>query len=51
MAAIKYKVNLTDDEMFELEALIHQGKRAARSQTRARIPLIAAAGVQYINII
>lgn len=51
MPAIKYKVNLTDEEKFELEALIHQGKSAARSQTRARILLKAAAGLQDKDII
>ena len=40
MPAIKYKVNLTDEEKFELEALVHKGKSAARSQTRARILFI-----------
>lgn len=41
---IKYKVNLTDAEKHQLEALVHKGKSAARSQTRARILLKAAAG-------
>jgi transposase len=45
MPAIKYKVNLTDEEKLQLEALVHKGKSAARSQTRARILLKAAAGV------
>ena len=51
MPAIKYKVNLTDDEKFQLEALVHKGSSAARSQTRARILLKAALGVQDKNII
>jgi hypothetical protein len=36
MPAIKYKVNLTDEEKCQLEALVHKGKSAARSQSRAR---------------
>ena len=28
MPAIKYKVNLTDDEKFQLEALVHIRKKA-----------------------
>jgi transposase len=51
MPAIKYKVNLTDEEKCQLEALVHKGKSAARSQTRARILLKAAAGVQDKDII
>ena len=51
MPAIKYKVNLTDDEKLHLEALIHKGKSAARSQTRARILLKATAGLQDKDII
>ncbi len=51
MPAIKYKVNLTDEEKLQLEALIHKGKSAARSQTRARILLKAAAGLQDKDII
>ena len=46
----KYKVNLTDDEKLQLEALVHKGKSAARSQTRARILLKAAAGVHDKDI-
>jgi len=51
MPAIKYKVKLTDDEKLELEAIIHKGKGAARSQMRARILLKAAAGLQDKDII
>jgi len=51
MPAIKYKASLTDEEKSELEALIHKGKNAARSQTRARILLKAAAGPQDKDII
>ncbi|MDD5272071.1 MAG: hypothetical protein PHU14_05055 [Methylovulum sp.] len=36
MPAIKYKVNLSDDEKQHLDALLRKGKSAARSQTRAR---------------
>ncbi|HEY8218995.1 MAG TPA: helix-turn-helix domain-containing protein [Methylobacter sp.] len=46
----KYKVSLTDDEKHQLEALVHRGKSAARSQTRARILLKAAAGVHDKDI-
>jgi transposase len=46
----KYKVKLTDDEKRQLEALVHKGKSAARSQTRARILLKAAAGVHDKDI-
>lgn len=51
MPAIKYKVYLTDEEKRQLEALVRQGQSAARSQTRARILLKAAAGVQDKDII
>ncbi|TRX00053.1 helix-turn-helix domain-containing protein [Candidatus Methylobacter oryzae] len=51
MAAIKYKVNLTDEEKLQLEALVHKGKSAARSQTRARILLKAASGLHDKDII
>jgi transposase len=51
MSAIKYKVKLTNDEKLQLEALLHKGKSAARSQTRARILLKAAAGFQDKDII
>ncbi|MGZ6554689.1 MAG: helix-turn-helix domain-containing protein, partial [Bacteroidia bacterium] len=51
MPAIKYKVNLTDEEKCQLEALVRKGKSAARSQIRARILLKAAAGVQDKAII
>jgi|GEM_PF-1519276 len=37
MPAIKYKVNLTDEEKLKLEALLRKGKSAARCQTRADI--------------
>jgi hypothetical protein len=46
MPAIKYKVNLTEAEKLNLEALLHKGKSAVRSQTRARILLKAASGCQ-----
>jgi hypothetical protein len=42
---------LTDEEKFELEALIRKGKSADRSQTRDRILLKAAAGLQDKDII
>ncbi len=42
MPAIKYKVNLSDDERQILQAVVQKGKNAARSQTRARILLKAA---------
>jgi transposase len=51
MPAIKYKVKLTDDEKLQMEALLHKGKSAARSQTRARILLKAASGCQDEEII
>jgi len=51
MPAIRYKVNLTDEEKRQLEALLHQGQSAARSQTRARILLKAASGLQDKDII
>jgi transposase len=51
MPAIKYKVNLTGEEKCQLEDLVHKGQSAARSQTRARILLKAAAGVQDKDII
>lgn len=44
MPAIKYRVTLTDDEKANLEGLVSKGKSAARTQTRARILLKAAAG-------
>ena len=51
MSTIKYKVNLSDDEKIQLEALLSKGKCAARSQTRARILLKAASGLQDKDII
>jgi hypothetical protein len=51
MPVIKYKVNLTDEEKRQLGALLHQGKSAARSQTRARILLKVASGLQDKDII
>lgn len=51
MSAIKYKVNLTDDEKLHLEALLQKGKSAARSQTQARILLKSAGGLQDKDII
>jgi transposase len=44
MPAIKYRVTLTDAEVEMLEGLLRKGKSAARTQTRARILLKAAAG-------
>jgi len=51
MPASKYKVNLTDGGKFELDTFIHQGNRTPRSQTRARILLKAAAGLQDKDIL
>jgi transposase len=51
MPAIKYKLNLSDDEKLQLETLLRKGKSAARSQTRARILLKAASGIQDKDII
>ena len=51
MPALKYKVNLTEDEKRGLEAMINKGKAAARHLTRARILLKAAAGIQDKDII
>jgi transposase len=51
MPALKYKVNLTEDEKLGLEAMINKGKASARSLTRARILLKAAAGIQDKAII
>ena len=51
MPTIKYKVNLTDAEKLGLETLVRKGQSAARSQTRARILLKAAAGDQDKDII
>ena len=51
MPAIKYKVNLSDDERQILQAVIQKGKSAARSQTRARILLKAAEGSRDKDII
>lgn len=51
MPAIKYKVNLSDEEKRNLENLIQKGKIASRSHTRARILLKAAAGIRDQAII
>lgn len=51
MPALKYKVNLTEDEKLGLEAMLNKGKASARSLTRARILLKAAAGVRDKDII
>lgn len=51
MPAIKYKVTLSDDEIQNLERLIHKGKSASRSHTRARSLLKAASGFQDQAII
>lgn len=51
MPAIRYKVSLSEDEKQHLQALIHKSTSAARSQTRARILLKAAEGVQDKAII
>lgn len=50
MPATKYRVNLTDDEVEMLEALLRKGKSAVRKQTRARILLKAAAGSKDAEI-
>jgi transposase len=49
--AIKYKINLSNDEKQALQAVVQKGKRAARSQTRARILLKAAEGLQDQDIV
>jgi transposase len=41
--AIQYRVILPEEEQSMLEAMLRKGKSAARSQTRARILLKAAA--------
>ena len=46
MPAIKYKVNLSEDEKHYLQAVVRKGQSAARKQTRARILLKAAEGLQ-----
>jgi transposase len=51
MPAIKYKVNLNANEKQMLQAIVQKGKSAARSQTRARILLKAAEGLQDQDII
>ena len=51
MPAIKYRVTLSDEEVELLEALLRNGKSAARKQTRARILLKAAAGCKDTEII
>ena len=51
MPAIKYKVNLSDDERQILQAVVQKGKSAARSQTRARILLKASEGSRDKDII
>jgi hypothetical protein len=51
MPALKYKVNLTEDEKLWLEAMINKGKASARSLTRARILVKAAAGIPDKDII
>ena len=51
MPAIKYKVSLSEDEKQYLQALIRKGTSAVRSQSRARILLKAAEGVQDKAII
>jgi len=51
MPAIKYKVNLSDDERQILQAVVQKGKSTARSQTRARILLKAAEGSRDKDII
>lgn len=45
MPALKYKVNLSEDEKLYLQAVVCTGHRAASKQTRARILLKAAAGL------
>lgn len=44
MSQKKYLVNLTTEEVKELESLLRKGKHAARKQTRARILLQAHEG-------
>jgi transposase len=51
MPAIKYKINLSDNERQILQAVVQKGKNAARSQTRARILLKAAEGSRDKDII
>lgn len=51
MPAIKYKINLSDNERQILQAVVQKGKSAARSQTRARILLKAAEGSRDKDII
>ena len=51
MPAIKYKVNLIEDEKLYLQAMVSKGKSAARNQTRARILLKAAEGMLDKDII
>jgi transposase len=51
MSAIKYKINLSDNERQILQAVVQKGKSAARSQTRARILLKAAEGSRDKDII
>lgn len=45
MPAIKYRVDLTDDERMQLQVLTHKGVSGARSQTRGRILLKADEGL------
>lgn len=45
MPAIKYRVDLTETERVQLQALTHKGTSGARSQTRARILLKADEGL------
>ena len=51
MPAIKYKMSLGEDEKQYLQALVRKGTSAVRSQTRARILLKAAEGIQNKAII
>lgn len=39
MPAIKYRVNLTDKERSQLQAMVRKGTSGARTLTRARILL------------
>ena len=45
MPAIKYRVDLTEDERVQLHALTHKGTSGARSHNRARILLKADEGL------
>jgi hypothetical protein len=50
MPAINYRVTRSEEEGTEWEALLRQGKSAARPPTRARIGLKAAAGCKETEL-